>query len=523
MLNATPLLRLYGLHRQRYLTQKDPSQLQEQELLKLVARGAETKFGRDHHFSSIDSVKAYQERVSLRSYEDMWREYWKESFPIISDVSWPGTIPYFAVSSGTTSGTSKYIPCTREMIRANTKAGLDLLLYHLQNRPNSKIFGGKNFLLGGSTELVEKAPGIFSGDLSGIAAKTIAWWARARYFPPQEIALLKDWEEKITKLAPLSFREDIRMISGVPSWLLIFFEEAFRCKGLQGANLHDLYPNLELVVHGGVNFRPYRERFQKLLGPSKAELREVYPASEGFIGIADQGPGEGLRLIVDNGLFFEFVPVEDLGKEAPTRHWMKNVEKEVNYAIVLTSCAGAWSYILGDTVKFIELSPPRILITGRVSYSLSAFGEHLIGEEIERAVSEASSAIGVSVEDFSVGPVYPEREGELGRHLFVVELTESCSREAGIQFADVIDGELRRLNEDYDAHRAEGYGLNPPEVLFAPRGTFMSWMKKRGKLGGQNKVPRVLNDPIQLKELVEWTKSRHQGTMFDTNDNNTST
>lgn len=515
MLDATPLLRLYGNHRLKRLAARAPAELQETELFKLLAGGRETIFGRDHHLSSVRSVHDYQERVPLRSYEKMWREYWEKPFPNLDNVSWPGSISYFAVSSGTTSGSSKYIPCSREMIHANTRAGLDLLVHHLHSRPSSRIFGGKNFLLGGSTELVERAPGVFSGDLSGIAAKTIPWWARKRYFPPPELALIKDWEKKIETLAPLSLNEDIRMISGVPSWLLIFFENALRARGLEGGTLHDLYPNLELLVHGGVNFLPYRERFLKLLGPSEAELREVYPASEGFIAIADRDPGEGLRLILDNGLFFEFVPVEELEKANPRRHWIGNVERDVNYAIVLTTCAGLWSYVLGDTVKFVELNPPRILITGRVAYHLSAFGEHLIGEEIEQAVSSASKVTGITVEEFSVGAIFPEKEGELGRHLFIIEPSKEVLEGDEERFGDLIDQELRRLNEDFDAHRSEGYGLNPPRVLFAAKGTFISWMKKRGKLGGQNKVPRVLNNPDQLKDLVEWTKKRRQGTMFE--------
>jgi hypothetical protein len=509
MVNLTAFLRWYAQCRISHLNSSLPSATQEGQLFALLKKAQTTRFARDHRFSLIHSVKDFQEQVPLRRYEQFWEEYWKDSFPIVENSTWPGRIPYFPVSSGTTSGTTKFIPCTYEMISSNTKAGMDLLAFHLLNRPTSQLLGGKSFMLGGSTILKQEAKGVFSGDLSGISAKVMPWWAKLRYFPPAELALLSNWEEKIEILARASLQEDIRMLSGVPSWLLIFLSKLQDLNN--GAPLCEIYPNLEMLVHGGVNFAPYYDRFRGILSGSNAELREVYPASEGFIAIADRGYGEGLRLNTDHGIFFEFVPVEDLENTRPTRHWIKNIELDVNYAIALTTCAGLWSYLIGDTVKFIQKDPPRLLITGRTSYMLSAFGEHLIGEEIEGAVSEAAKRLGLVLEDYSVGAVFPKSQVELGGHLYVIEFQSKPAKDQTQKFRELLDSLLCKRNEDYEAHRAKGFGLKMPEILLAPQGTFTAWMRKRGKLGGQNKVPRIINDQQLFWDLVEFAeRSPHQ-------------
>ena len=505
MLNATPFLRLYAKYRLNQLSNSKPTDLQERELLSLVNRAKDTKFGREHDFRSITSIKDYQSRVPLRKYEDFWEEYWKESYPRTANLTWPGQTPYFAVSSGTSSGTTKYIPCTKEIIRSNTKAGLDLLCYHLQAHRESKIFGGKSFILGGSTELKGEASGIFSGDLSGISVRALPWWAKQRYFPPEELALLSDWEEKINILARESLKQDIRMISGVPSWLLIFLDKLVELKPEAGRDLNALFPNLELLVHGGVSFEPYREQFMSTLGNSLEKTREVYPASEGFIAIADQGYGDGLRLILDNGIFFEFVPLEELDSNEPTRHSVADIELDVNYAVVMTTCAGLWSYVIGDTVRFVSKEPPRLLITGRTSYYLSAFGEHLIAEEIEDAVTYAARECNFTLQDYSVGAEFPKGEGELGGHLFILEGLEEPSSIDREKLSQLIDKRLCQRNEDYEAHRADGYGLRPPSIHLVAEGSFSAWMKKRGKLGGQNKVPRIITKEELWEDLKDFT------------------
>ena len=507
MFSATPFLRAYARHRFKTVEKLDPIESQKTQLLRLISKCAGTQFGREHDFTSIKSVEDYQKKVPLRTYEKFWNEYWKPKFPFIAGVSWPDLPSYFAVSSGTTSGTTKYIPCTNEILASNQKAGLDTLIYHLINRPKSDIFGGKNLILGGSTNLDLLAPGVWAGDLSGIVAKTTPWWIKGHYFPPPELAFISDWEEKIDKIARKALEIDIRMISGVPSWLLIFLDKCRELRGDSGALLRDFFPNLELVVHGGIKFDSYMPVYQELLAGSHAETREVYPASEGFLGVQDRGYNEGMRLVIDNGIFFEFVPLEELDSDSPTRHWVANVQKDVNYAVILTTCAGLFSYVIGDTVRFIETSPPRILVTGRTSYMLSAFGEHLIEEEIQDGLNRAAATACVPIGEYSVGPVFPKSSAELGKHLYIVEcLGDIPSEEQQNLFLSALDGELKMRNDDYRAHRSDGYGLNPPELLAVRHGTFQQWMKHRGKLGGQNKVPRVINDSQLFDDLVTFAK-----------------
>ncbi len=505
MFNATPLLRLYAKRRLAQLRAQRPVEAQGRELQKLIEKAAATRFGHDHGFGKIRGVKDFQQRMPLRKFEDMWRDYWSQDFPMLDDCSWPGRMPFFAVTSGTTTGVDKNIPCSWEMVRSNRRAALDLLSHHLANRPESRIFAGKTFMLGGSTVLVPEASGVESGELSGIAAKTVPFWARSRFFPPKDLAVLSDWEEKVAKVAEASVGENIRGFGGTPSWMLIFLDKLAELSPLADKRSLAPFPDLEMIVHGGVNFTPYRRQFDALLEGTRAEMREVYPASEGFFALQDCGPDEGLRMLLDNGIFFEFVPLEELDSPNPTRHWIGTAELGVNYALVVSSCAGIWSYVVGDTVKFVDLDPPRILVTGRTSYMLSAFGEHLIGEQIETAVTAGADAINGTISDYSVGSVMPEKEGELGGHLYIVELLETAMNETLLNiFSQTLDRKLIDTNEDYKAHRSEGFGLHAPEIRAVPPGTFAAWMKSRGKLGGQHKVPRIINDADLFRDLCEF-------------------
>jgi hypothetical protein len=500
MIDATPLLRLHARRRRAQLQAQDPAAVQQAELLRLVGRAAATAFGRAHSFAEIASIADFQARVPLCRYEDFWRDWWQPHFPQLDGISWPGRIPFFAVSSGTSSGTSKYIPVSAAMMRANRRAALDVLVHHVANRPRSRVLAGRSFLLGGATDLKEEAPGIASGDLSGIAASRTPLWARPLTFPPPEIALMRDWEAKIDACIARLPAVDIRAITGTPSWLIVLFERHAAATG-RAMLARELYPHLELIVHGGVNFAPYRPRFDAFLAGSHAELREVYPASEGFIAIADAEPADGLTPLIDNGLFLEFVPVEELDSPNPRRFWLADVETGVNYAIALSSCAGLWAYLIGDTVRFLSRRPPRLVVTGRTSYMMSAFGEHLIGEEIEDAVATAARAIAADVTDFAMGAVFPERDGELGGHLFLVEFAQTPAAADIARFAAALDARLAERNDDYRAHRAEGFGMAAPRAEAVAPGFFAQWMKSRGRLGGQNKVPRVLNDADLFAEL----------------------
>lgn len=503
---------LYSRFRSASLAAQTPSEAQERLLLGLVNRAKDTVFGRQHSFAKIKSVAEYQTQVPLRRYEQFWKEYLEFSFPRLDNILWPGLIPFYSLSSGTSSGTTKYIPCSHQMLKSMRLAALDILAFHLANHPGSDVLGGRSFVLGGSTELRVEAPGVLSGDLSGITAATVPWWAKGAYFPPPNLALLKDWNEKIDILARRSLNEDIRMISGVPSWLLIFFERAADIAGLDSIDLDKLYPRLRLLVHGGVSFAPYRDRFNALRGSSQAEFREVYPASEGFLAIGDRRErDEGLRLLLDRGVFFEFIPVDELSSNNPTRHWIANIEPNVQYAVVLSTCAGLWSYILGDTVRFTDNHPPRLIVSGRTSYFLSAFGEHLIGEEIEDAVTSACSQQGLQLVDFAVGAYFPRVNGELGRHIFFIEgdrMLNANYTALARELSAIIDARLSTRNEDYEAHRRDNTGMDAPEIRLVKAGAFAHWMESRGKLGGQNKVPRVINNHelfVDLEgKMAEW-------------------
>ena len=505
MLDATPLLRLYARHRGRQLANLDPVAAQTSQLRDLARSARNTRFGHDHAFAEIKSVADFQARVPLRGYEDFWQAYWQASFPSLTDLTWPGLMPYFAVSSGTTQGATKFIPCSDAMVRSNRKAAADLLVHHTANRPHSRLLAGRSFMLGGSVDLVEQAPGVLSGDLSGIASRTMPWWARLRSFPPPELETISDWEEKIDRFARAALDADIRAIGGVPSWMLILFEKLAELKSQNSFHINMLNESFELLIHGGVNFDPYRDRFAQAFENSGAETRPVYPPSEGFFAIADRGDGDGMRLNLDHGLFYEFVPVDELDSADPTRHWIADAELGVDYALVISSCAGLWAYVVGDMVRLIDRAPPRILMTGRTAQTLSGFGEHLIGEEIEAAVADAAHAISATVTDYAVGSLFPDDGAARGGHLYVVEFEATPEPERLDRFAAVLDRHLCETNEDYASHRAEGFGLDAPLLRPIPHGSFVAWMKHRGKLGGQHKVPRVINDPALFAELLAFT------------------
>ena len=501
MIDATPLLRVLSRRRLASLARQDARAVQEARLLRLVRRAAHTRFGIDHGFAAVRGVEDFQARVPLRRYEDFRAAYWQRDFPVVDNASWPGRIRFFAKTSGTSSGSSKHIPVTRAILAGYRRAVLDMLAFHLAAHPQSRVLGGKSCMLGGSTELERLAPGTWAGDVSGIAAREAPLWARAFTFPPPEVARIVDWERKMAILGPLSLARDIRIIGGTSSWLLLFLQDVMQQRS---ADLATCWPTLALIVYGGVAFAPYRAQFEALVAGTGVDLREVYPASEGFIAVADRGVDEGLRLQVDGGLFYEFVPVEELDAATPRRAWLATAETGVNYAIALSTPAGLWGYLLGDTVRFVDLDPPRILVTGRVSTSLSAFGEHLIEEEIVRAVTEAARAIGAEVADFTVGPVFPEGGERRGRHRFIVELAGvAVDSDAADLFGRRLDAALAAANADYAAHRAGDLQMREPEIVVAPPGTFARWMKARGRFGAQNKVPRVLTDPAMLAELGE--------------------
>ncbi len=354
------------------------------------------------------------------------------------------------------------------------------------------------FFLGGATALEEPAKGIRQGDLSGIAAVALSPLLRAYTFPPIDLALDSNWDRKLALLAEQSISEPITLAGGVPSWLLLLFERVLEKSGK--ATMAEVWPGLEVVVHGGVKFDPYRDAFRSILGSPAIRLQETYPCSEGFIAFGDLETGL-LRLVFDHGLFYEFIPVGELDVAQPTRHWLGDAQKGVNYAIVVSTCAGMWSHVIGDTVRFESLDPPLLSFTGRTRYTLSAFGEHLISEEVEEAIARAAAETGALIRDWHVGSVF---SGALGHHQYVVEFLREPDRLE--RFREVLDADLSRRNADYQAHRAADVALPLPAIVVARPGTFEAWMRSRGKLGGQNKVPRMDSSGSLTRELVSFLR-----------------
>jgi hypothetical protein len=514
--DPSPALKLWAAQRRAALARQDAASIQQRELAELLRAGARSAFGRAHGLAAIRTVAEYQRHVPVCSYEQLWSQWWGPVFPRVGGATWPGRIRYFANSSGTTQASTKRIPLSDAMVRANRLAALDVLAWHFAARPASRMLAGPGVFLGGSTRLEVLAPGIRAGDLSGIAAVERPIWARGRVLPGGPMAQLADWRAKMNALAPLALKRRVTSISGTASWMLLFFEAAAALQR-PGDRLHNLFPELELLVHGGVGFAPYRDRFAWWMEGSNVLTREVYAASEGFIAIADQADGEGMRLLLDRGIFFEFVRPCDLGTDRPDRRWIGDAETHEEYALVLTTHSGLWSYVLGDTVRLVTRQPPRILITGRTSWSLSVAGEHLIGAELDAAVTEAARAVGCRVVEYSAAPVAPDEHDARAGHLFVVELDGPAyapdgasagepdgarSAEAGA-FAAALDAALKRVNADYAAHRDDDFGLRPPQVRLLAPGSFARWMEQRGKLGAQNKVPRVVAGPQSLASLLE--------------------
>lgn len=497
---ATFLLRAYGHLRRRRLASRDPVADQKRVFDHLIARGRATRFGRDHDFAMIGSIRAFQERVPLRTWEDFWQDYWQEAYPDLDSITWPGRIPFLAITSGTTAAHTKHIPVSREMLVSNRRAGLDLLSFHLARRPSSRVWDGLNFMLGGSTALARHPGGVQEGDLSGIAATTIPWYARPLSYPPLSMALIPDWPTKLDRLVEDLPGRDLRLISGMPSWLLVLFDRLAEATGK--TTLAELFPRLELVVHGGVNFAPYRARFEALLEGSNAELAEVYPASEGFIAFQDESPEMGLRMLCDNGLFYEFIPTESFNDPDAPRLWLDEVETGRDYVLVLSTCAGLWAYPLGDTIRFVSLAPPRIVVTGRTKWSLSAFGEHLIAADVDNAVAAAGLDVSLEPTDFVIGPIMPDRPGDLGHHRLIVEFSKIPTASETEAFAIAFDQALCRENPDYESHRAQGKGLAAPEITVLDCGGFSRWMASRGKAGGQHKVPRLVANPEDFREIA---------------------
>lgn len=499
----TPLV--YFLAKRNRRSSLDLKKKQADILLQLIKRARHSQFGIDHVFGKIHDIPTYQARVPIRTYEQFVETYWKAHFPILENVTWPGRINYFAKSSGTISGMSKFIPCTQEMIKSNNRAGMQVILEHFKNYPRSKILQGRYFMFAGSPNLEELAPGIHAGELSGIAAKeTPAWAGRDRYYPPAEIAAIRDWETKLQTIADDSLDKDIRAIGGLPSWLLILFKRISTHSLSNQIRLSDWFPDLQLIVHGGMSFEPYRQSFLKMTEGLEVDFREVYAASEGFFAVSDRGHGEGMRLIADNGIFYEFIPLDRYHEENPPRYWLGTVVPHVDYVLIVTTNAGLWSYIVGDIIRFVDIDPFRLIFSGRLSQTLSMFGEKILNEEIEAVLRDLATQRNVEIADYSV---YSHFDQGKGRHLFLLECLYDAIPEAIESMVSEIDVALQEINTGYATRRKNNVGILRPSLAILQPGTFSEWMERKGKAGGQHKVPRIVGQ-AQVDELLTISKRR---------------
>ena len=498
---AAPVLDWYADRRRRRLDEvwRKPAETQEVALRALLWAASDTEFGLAHGFRSIRTVAQYQERVPVREYA-AFKPFWERVVQGARGVTWPGRCRDWVKTSGTTSG-DKMIPITAEAFASHRKGGWDALLLACARVGARHLMDGPMLFLGGSTALKETGAGSRVGDLSGLVVRRLPPGLRGRYSPGPEIGAIPDWERRIELVADLAAGQDLRLISGMPSWMVILFERVARQRQAAGSPVRDLaqcWPNLRVLIHGGVAFAPYTGVIEEWMG-RRLDRIEVYPASEGFVGVQTE-PSGGLTLMLDYGIFYELVPVEDVGSTHPRRHTVADVELHRPYAVVMSTPGGLWSYLLGDTVRFVARDPLRLIITGRTRHYVNAFGENVIVEEVERALTGACRRTEAEVVEFTVAPRYPSAEEPRGAHEWLVEF-RIPPREPE-DFARVLDETLIALNTDYRTKRAGSVGMVPPRVTALPPGTFYRWMRESGKLGDQHKVPRVTNDRVIAEGLL---------------------
>ena len=472
----------------------DPRGAQQGVLDRLLTQGARTAFGKDHGLRPGLSVAEFQSQVPVRDYEGL-RPYMDRAVKGEADVVWPGMPLYFCKTSGTTSG-AKYIPLTKDSMPNHIGSARNALLGHIAGTGDASFVDGKMIFLQGSPELAKTPGGVHLGRLSGIVAHHVPAYLQANRLPSWETNCIDDWETKVDAVVRETCQEDLRLVSGIPSWVQMYFERLLVHTGK--ATVQEVFPNLCLFVHGGVAFGPYAERFRQLLGFDVPRV-ELYPASEGFLAYQDAPDVEGMLLNVNDGIFFEFIPADRYFDETPPRLTVGEVELGVQYAVVLSSNAGLWGYDIGDTVKFVSLDPPRVLVTGRIKHFTSAFGEHVIAEEVEGAAQEAVAAYGGVMTEFHVAPQVTPEEG-LPYHEWVVAFERMPEDLAS--FAATLDVALQARNPYYK-DLIQGAVLRPAVVTPVPSDAFTEAMRKRGKLGGQNKVPRLANDRTMADLLLE--------------------
>lgn len=502
----TSIANLFFRHRigQIEFFQKHPYMVQERQLEYLLAKGARTSIGKKYGLGSIKTAEQFRSQIPVFDYDTM-RPYIERARMAESDVLWGGEIKWFAKSSGTTDTKSKYIPVTDDGLRYNHMRGpIDCAALYLHSHPQSKVFYGKTLTLGGSRRIEREGEHALTGDLSAILIENTPKAGRLMRVPSPKTALIPDFEQKVQAICRECTGMNIRSLAGVPSWNLVMLNKILEYTGKN--NISEVWPDLELFIHGGVNFSPYRELYKKIIPSPSMHYMETYNASEGFFGICDDLNRDDMLLMLDYHTYFEFLPLSQLGryeKAVP----LQDVRKGENYAMIITSSNGLWRYLIGDTVEFTDTDPYRIRITGRTKHYINAFGEEIIVDNAEKAVRRACEATGAEVTEYTAAPIYMEL-GRKGAHQWVIEferMPDDMDR-----FAKVLDRQLQELNSDYEAKRYKDTTLYAPEITAVERGTFMEWMRRRDKLGGQNKVPRLCNDRRYVDALLQMAEKEKQ-------------
>lgn len=486
------------------LFKKYPLEVQQELFDKMIFSAQNTEWGSAHNFTSIRKYNDFRQNVPLQEYNDV-QPFVDRLMEGEQNLLWPSDTKWFAKSSGTTSARSKFIPVTKESLEdCHYKGGKDLLAIYYNNHPNRKLYNGKHLIVGGSAQINHLSTDSYFGDLSAIIVKNLPWWAELRRTPAKEIALMSEWESKIERMAESTIHEDVLILAGVPSWTMVLANKVLEITGKN--NLKEVWPNLELFMHGGVSFDPYREQFKKLIPDDKMNYVETYNASEGFFGIQDQVDSNELLLMLDYGIYYEFIPMAAFdGVHSTEVVNLAEVELGVNYAMVISTNGGLWRYIIGDTVQFTSLLPFRFKITGRTKSYLNTFGEEVIVDNAEKAIAYASMKTNAQIREFTACPVYMDGI-ERGAHEWAIEFVQQPDDLQ--RFMVLLDEHLREINSDYDAKRYQNMVMDFPLVKVVPEGTFEAWLKSIGKLGGQNKVPRLVNNRTILEQLLQIVESQ---------------
>ncbi len=481
------------------LFKKYPAETQQETLFRLLAKAVNTEWGKKYDYSSISSVREYQSRVPIQTYEEI--------IPFVErlrkgerDLLWPGEIKWFAKSSGTTSAKSKFIPLSREALEdCHYRGARDILIIYTLNKPDTRIFSGKGLILGGSHRINQFSNHSLYGDLSAILIENAPAWVELVRTPKKEIALLDDFEKKLDQITKSTVNENVTNISGVPSWYLTLIKYILTYTGK--TDLLEIWPNLEVFFHGGINFAPYREIYNKLINSDRMNYMETYNASEGFFGIQDDPGITDMLLMLDYGIFYEFIPADMINAGSPPACTAGEVETGVNYAILISTNGGLWRYMIGDTIVFNSLNPLRFHISGRTKHFINAFGEEVIIDNADKALQAACKGAGAIILEYTAGPVFMGASSK-GSHEWIIEF-EKEPEDMNL-FTDLLDNTLKSINSDYEAKRFKDINLVKPVVKQAPKGTFNKWLKAKNKLGGQNKVPRLSNTREYLEELYQF-------------------